>query len=412
MHTAPLKALFLAAALGLASVPARGAVRDLGSPAAPGSSAPNLRAGSDGRVYLSWVEPGATKRFVLRFAALDGETWSAPRDIATGDDWFVNWADFPSVVPLGGGRLAAHWLVKNGEGTFAYSVHTARSADGGRTWRRPVVPHRDTSQTEHGFVSLVPWDGDRVAAVWLDGRQFGMGHGHTAASEEMTLRFAALGADGRLTAEAVVDGRVCECCQTSAARTSDGLVVVYRDRSADEVRDVGVVRLAGGRWTEPAIVHRDGWKIEGCPVNGPSVAADGRRVAVAWYTAAGDTPRVRVAFSTDAAASFGAPVEVDDGRPMGRVDVELLADGSALVSWLERLADGGEIRVRRVYADGRRGQAVTIAKTTVERASGFPQMVRTGNRVVFAWTEARKPSAIRTAVLPVSTFQGGRAPTP
>jgi hypothetical protein len=182
-------------------------------------------------------------------------------------------------------------------------------------------------------------------------------------------------------------------------------VVVYRDRSADEVRDIGAARFVGGRWTEPTLVHRDGWKIEGCPVNGPSIAADGRRVAVAWYTAAGDTPRVRVAFSSDAAAQFGAPVEVDDGKPMGRVDVALLADGSALVSWLERTADGGEVRARRVYADGRRGQAVTIAKTSVERASGFPHLVRSGDRIVFAWTEASKPSAVRTATLTVSAFR-------
>ena len=398
-------------ALGLVPVPALGSdpsaapVREIASPAGAGSMAPNLRAGSDGRVYLSWVEPGTTKRSVLRFSVLEGDRWSAPRDVATGDDWFVNWADFPSVVPLESGALVAHWLVKNGEGTFAYSVHTARSVDGGRTWRRPVVPHRDTTQTEHGFVSLVPWDGDRVATVWLDGRQFEKGHGHGAATEEMTLRFAAVGPDGRLTAEALVDARVCECCQTSAARTSEGLVVVYRDRSAEEVRDIGVVRYANGQWSEPALVHRDGWKIEGCPVNGPSIAADGRRVAVAWYTAAGDTPRVRVAFSTDAAARFGAPVEVDDGKPMGRVDVALLADGSALVIWLERTAEGGEIRARRVWADGKRGQAVTVTTTSVERASGFPHLVRTNDRIVVAWTEASKPPAVRTAVLPVSAFQ-------
>lgn len=406
-----MRATIVVLALALVTVPARGAdsraeaVREIASPAAPGGMVPNLRVGADGRVYLSWVEPGAAKQFVLLGATLEGDRWSAPRDVATGDDWFVNWADFPSVVPLGGSQLAAHWLVKNGEGTFAYSVHTARSSDGGRTWSRPFVPHRDTSETEHGFVSLVPWAGGRVAAVWLDGRNFAGGHGHGSPTEEMTLRFAAVGTDGSLTNEALLDGRVCECCQTSAARTSEGLVVVYRDRSADDIRDIGVVRLSGGRWSEPALVHRDGWKIEGCPVNGPSITADGRRVAVAWYTAAGDTPRVRLAFSSDAGASFGAPIEIDDGKPMGRVDVELLADGTALVAWLERTADGGEIRARRVYQDGRRRTTVTIARTTVERASGFPHLVRTGDRLVFAWTQATKPSAVRTAIMAVSAFR-------
>jgi len=141
-------------------------------PAAAGSSAPRLSAGSDGRVYLSWVEPGSATKHALRFSVLEGDAWSAPREVAAGDDWFVNWADFPSVVEVGGRALMAHWLEKNGAGTFAYSVNLRRSADGGRTWATPVVPHRDGTETEHGFVSLVPWEDGRVAAAWLDGRNF------------------------------------------------------------------------------------------------------------------------------------------------------------------------------------------------------------------------------------------------
>jgi hypothetical protein len=395
--------------LALVPVAATGAgtplARELKTPAGPGSAMPNLHAGADGRVVLSWIEAGGPKRHALRLAVLEGDAWSAPRAIAAGDDWFANWADFPSVVSLGGEAMAAHWLVKNGAETFAYSVHLARSADAGRTWGRPTVPHRDGTETEHGFVSLVPWDGGRIAAVWLDGRQFAKGAGAGEPTEDMTLRFAVVGPDGALTDEALLDGRVCDCCQTSAARTSEGLLVAYRDRSAEEGRDISVVRFAGGRWTKPSSVHNDGWRIAGCPVNGPSVAADGRRVAVAWYTAAGDVARVRVAFSSDAGAAFGTPVEVDDGKPAGRVDALLLGDGSALVSWLERVPDGGEIRVRRISSDGRRGQAVTIAKTSAERASGFPHMARQGDRIVFAWTQPGTPSRVRTATAAVSDLR-------
>ena len=56
----------------------------------------------------------------------------------------------------------------------------------------------------------------------------------------------------------------------------------------------------------------------------------------------------KIAFSRDAGATFGQPIQVDDGESVGRVDTLLLADGSALVCWLSGNVDGGAIKVRRV----------------------------------------------------------------
>jgi hypothetical protein len=197
----------------------------------------------------------------------------------------------------------------------------------------------------------------------------------------------------------VLDPRVCDCCQTSAARARDALVVAYRDRSAAEVRDVATVRYAGGRWSEPAIVAADGWVINGCPVNGPAVAADGARVAVAWFSAPGDQGRVQVAFSSDSGASYAAPVRVDDGRPIGRVDVVLLASGDALVSWIEQAAPGAEVRLRTVSPSGRRGPALTVAPSSEARSSGFPRMERAGPEVVLAWRDAADPPRVRSGTI-------------
>jgi hypothetical protein len=329
--------------------------------------------------------------------------------VAEGENWFVNWADFPSVIALADGSLAAHWLVKSGPGTYAYDVNISRSKDGGKTWGRPAVPHTDGTRTEHGFVSLMPLDAGRLGAVWVDGREtkdVKEGHGENEPLPvSMQLRYAALGAAGKLSDEAVLDGRICECCQTSAALTSEGPIAVYRDRSQEEVRDIYFVRRQGDGWSEPRPVHADGWQINGCPVNGPSVAADGRRVAVAWYTEAGDSPRVQLAFSGDAGASFGPPVRVDDGEAMGRVDVVMLADGSTLVCWMAGGAEGGANKVRRVGTDGTLGPVAVIARTNVSRSSGFPRMARLGDTVYFAWTQFGKPSQVHTATADVSAFK-------
>lgn len=357
----------------------------LATPAPPGSAEPNIAVGPDG-FYLSWLERTGEGRYALRFARLGEDGWSAPRTVMERTGLFVNWADFPSLIALEDGLMAAHWLEKSGDGTYAYDVRTAVSTDGGATWGEDVIPHGDGVEAEHGFASLFPVDG-RVGAVWLDGRE-------TVNGDPMTLRFGTLGPDGA-SPDRALDASVCDCCQTGAAVTAAGPIVVYRDRTEEEVRDIYAVRRVDGEWTEPRPVHADGWVINACPVNGPSVDADGERVVVAWFTGA-PSARVQVAFSDDAGATFGAPIRVDLGEPQGRVDVVLLDSGAALVSWLERAEAGAEIRLREVTDTA--GPVLRLAGTSDARASGFPRMARLRDRVLFAWTEAGDPPRVRTAI--------------
>ncbi len=382
----------------------------LASPAGAGSTEPTLAVAPDGKVYLSWLEP-VDSSFALKFSVFESGNWSAPRPIRTGRDFFVNWADFPSIEVLGGGngKLAAHWLQRTGKGTYAYGVRISMSSDGGRTWGAPIRPHTDTSNTEHGFVSL--WrDGNALGAVWLDGRKYNK-EGHSP-SNEMMLASASFNSDGRVSSgEKILDERVCDCCQTSAAMTAAGPIIVYRDRSPDEIRDIYVVRRIEGvrgprKWTEPVPVHNDGWKIAACPVNGPAVDAKGNDVVVAWFTAANDSARVKLAFSRNAGVTFEAPIRIDGGRPAGRVDVALMPDGSALVSWIERIGgDTAVVRARRVHRTGTSSAPMTIATSSAARASGFPRMAIAGGHVMFAWTEPGRPSWVRVARLALADIR-------
>ncbi len=355
-----------------------------------GSKAPNLHATAAGRVVLTWHEPIAGGGSALKLAVREsGGTWSEPRTVVQGDSFFVNWADFPSLLELPNGQWMVHWLQRTTPTSYAYHVKLAISDDQGVTWSKPFSPHRDASATEHGFVSMVPWQ-DGAAMVWLDGRrmQGGEGGDHGMGQGAMTIRFTTLDATGKLGEETLLDARTCECCQTALARTASGLVAAYRDRSETELRNIASTRFAGGAWSEPQPVHDDGWHYPGCPVNGPSLSAVGDTVAIAWFTAPEEQRRVSVAFSTDGGATWGAPVQVDDGRPVGRVDIEMLGDGSVLVSWLEGREQGAEILARRVERSGRMGKPWVVARTSEERSSGFPRMVRVGEEIVFAWTEA------------------------
>lgn len=369
----------------------------LKSPAPASSAQPQLTNGPGGTI-LSWVErkgPTAT----LRFAERRGDGWSDARTVASGDNWFVNWADVPSVIRLADGSLAAHWLQKSGAGTYAYDVRLSFSRDDGRTWTAPVTPHHDGTQTEHGFASLFDAQGGGLGLVWLDGRAM-KADGHSGhRSGAMSLRAASFDAEGRQVSEAALDERVCECCPTAAAVTSDGPIAAFRNRTEDEIRDIYVSRLVGGKWTEPAPVHRDNWRIPACPVNGPALAARGRRVALAWFTMQEQEGRAFVAFSDDAGATFGAPIRVDDEATLGRVDVELLDDGSAAVGWIEFSKEQSEFRVRRVAGNGDRGAAQVIARITSARASGYPRLERSNNDLLAAWTEAGESPRVLTALV-------------
>ena len=389
----------LALVMAPSPAPAQGSsaltVAPLPSPAGADSSEPQLTVQGN-RVILSWLEV-ADERSTLRFAERTASGWSAPRTVRSSDEININAYDVPSVRALTDGTLAAHWTENNGPNPEASTARLSWSMDQGRTWSAPVSPHHDGTQTQHGFVSLFQAPGAGLGVVWLDGRNTNP----KDATGDMALRASVHDPRGRQLRETVVDSRVCECCSTSAAATSEGVIVAYRDRSAGEVRDIYVTRFTGSAWSAPALVHQDGWQINGCPINGPAVSARSRDVAVAWFTAKNDQGQAFVAFSRDAGRTFGPAARVDDGRSLGRLGVQLLADGSAAVSWVELANSMAEFRVRTVTPNGVRSPAV---KVTGDPDTRSPRLAGNARELLFAWTEADENdvSHVRTARAPLT----------
>jgi thiol-disulfide isomerase/thioredoxin len=368
--------------------------RSIDPPAVQGAS-PNLVAVA-GAMLATWLEPADDARaaYRLRFSKFVDGTWSTPSTIAEGASIIANWADVPSAVAQVDGTLVAHWAEKaRSPDAHAYDVVLARSVDGGTTWSRLGTPHRDGAAAEHGFVSLLA-DGDGVLAVWLDGRAMVNG-----GRGPMMLRAARV--NQNIGPEQVIDDRVCDCCSTSAAMTTVGPAVVYRDRDGGELRDPWLVRRTASGWSAPTAVHRDRWTIAGCPVNGPAVVARGREVVVAWYTYESQRATVRVAFSSDDGATFASPIEVDGPAgartPIGRVDLVIERPGEVIVSWTASARDQGQLLVRRVTRDGRRGAEVVITAIAAGREAGFPKMESLGEDLVLLWTDTatRNVRAVR-----------------
>ena len=370
------------------------------TPAAMNSAQPQLSVSKRG-VLLSWIERTGDLA-TLKFAERSATGWTPAKTIASGRDWFVNWADVPSVLRLPSGALVAHWLQKSAASTYAYDVRLSYSTDDGKTWSASFLPHHDGTPTEHGFASLFPI-GDGFGLVWLDGRAMKGGEHSEHGGGAMSVRFARFDKHFKQLEETAVDAKVCECCPTTAAVTADGIITAYRNRSDDEIRDNYVARFVNGKWSTPQAVFNDNWKIAACPVNGPSLTASGNTVAMAWFTVKNDGKNDQgqafAAFSQDAGRTFSSPIRVDDGGTLGRVDLEMLPDGSALATWIEFADQRAQFRVRRIERNGTRSAPVTIAGIAGSRASGYPRAAVMNGEVVFAWTESSDGALqVRTAV--------------
>jgi peroxiredoxin len=351
--------------------------RPLAAPPGAGTAIAPSFCRTKTELCMTWIDrPKDTSRF--RFSRLHNGSWSEPVTIAESARIVAEAIDAPGVQQAADGTLIAHWAEHSGDHHHAQDVLLARSTDEGKTWRNSGVAHDDKTETEHGHVSTVTTPAG-VSVFWLDGRE-------TVDGGATALRGGV--ATQKSVSSQVLDDLVCDCCGTSAAMTTDGPILAYRDRSEGEVRDISVVRSVKGQWTAPRTVARDGWAIPGCPMNGPAVAARARTVAVAWYTYADSQPRVRLAFSKDSGATFGPPVEVDMARgtsmPLGRVGLVLDDDGTAVVSWIASRRDAAELLVRRVASDGKLGEVVGPGSEASGRQIGFARIARDGQDLVVA----------------------------
>ena len=353
---------------------------------------PRFSEGHNGQLVMSWMERGTTNS-VLKYAALTEEGFTDPGSVTTESRMFVNWADLPSVTPLGEDHWLAHWLRYSADKTYSYDVVVSQSFDGGATWSEAITPHTDGTPTEHGFVSILP-DNDGALLVWLDGRK--------TPDSSMTLRSAVITPESSRTHEQEIDNSVCDCCQTDIALAASGPIAVYRDRTQDEIRDIYLTRRIDGQWQPGTRLFADDWHIAGCPVNGPSIIAEGERVAVAWFSAAGDQPVVRVIFSSDSGQSFGQAIEIASGRVAGYVGLTALDDDGVAVSWVAK-DDAGDslVRLRRVSPDGTAGPVVDVGQTNQLRV--FPQLAYADGYLFLAWTTTVDgTSKLRAVRLPVT----------
>lgn len=377
----------------------------MSSLAGKGARLPRLINLPNNELLMSWVAPDG-KNTALKFAKLKNGHIIKQGEVAKGANWFINWADFPSVVPITNQFWVSHRLVKQSGGkAYDYDIVLAISNDAGESWRDIGSPHRDKSAAEHGFAAVFS-EGDAAGIVWLDGREYfdkKDAAKNPNKSGNFSLRYARVQQDGSIGAEQVIDSSTCTCCWPSVTVTTAGPIAAWRSRTDAEIRDNNISLYQQGKWSAPKPLGAEGWQIDGCPVNGPAISAQGMHVAAAWFSAQGDRPRVLAAFSKDGGKSFSQPVEVDAASPLGRIALVWRDDNTAVISWVTAANSAGKhasLALRTISIDGEMGEVQRIAEISTGRDTGVPQMAAAEQGVLLAWTNAESTHGIKTTIVP------------
>jgi hypothetical protein len=377
--------LTLSLAVAVSAIAQTPAPEVLSNPAAPGSLQPSWSATPDGSAVFSWIEPASGGGFSLRYAVRKGGAWSEAHTVAANRKFFHHAAEVPEVQMIGDHQWMAHWIEMPNEQNEAEFVFVSTSTDGVK-WTMPAMAHHDRSQVEHGLASMTASGNGEVSLIWLEMLKGEDGPG--------ALKRTVLNAAGQIVKEERMDDDVCACCPTAVARTTKGLVVAYRARTKQDIRDIAVIRFENGQWSKSKVIHADNWNINACPTNAAAISAKGDQLAVAWYTGAQDMPRVEVAFSADGGATFGKTVTVSTGHAFGYASVALAEDGSAVVSWLQRSGGDGPTQVlaRQVTSAGVAQPVVEVAKGG-QSALGYPRVFHSGGETLIAWGGAKLQTA-------------------
>ncbi len=369
----------------LTAIAAPGKVEHLASPSEAYSGGSRLYTDPDGLLYISWVESNKeTKEMQFYYSKLNNNSWSPAKKVGGGDNWMVHWAALPSII-ADGKNIAAQYTVKSAAGGYSSDIKLTFSDNDGQQFNQTITANIEGTPGENSMTSLLPMGNGDIFATWLDARNFKKVDGKMSGGT--SLRAAIYNSKGESKQTWELDELTCDCCSTSAAISKYGPIVVYRDRTPEEIRNISIVRQVDGKWTKPVNIHNDGWKIAGCPVNGPAISANKEDVAVAWFTLEDNVPTVNLKISDTAGKTFGDLIEVASGNTHSRVDIELLKSGDVVVSWLAVGEKTTQLMLAKYNNKGQLVDKLAVAEGKNSRRNGMPVIASHGNTVYMTWTD-------------------------
>ena len=371
-----------------------------GSPGKSRQSHPNAVRISDslrkaGSVYLtsdekdnpviSWSEMDSGKKYFYAsfFDAASGKFASAI-NIPIEPNASVHEEGMPKVAIKGDGTIIAVYETSapTGRNIFAGAVYYLVSADKGKSWTKPVRVHADTSrENSHSFASIARLSDGEIGACWL-------GEPFDEKAGARPVKFAKTNRENKFEHELIIDSAACQCCRTAISSGTNGkIAVAYRDIISDSIRDISVSFSTdiGKTFTPPSPFSDDGWAINGCPHNGPSVAVSDNAVYAAWFTG-GRQKGVYYAEVNGNGAAVNKQLVSRHGR---FVQLCPLADGGQVLAYDENIHEDNNTSSKIVLNKIEHGRVFGNDIYTGKAVAGYP-VIRSfaGNKIVVAWTSS------------------------
>jgi hypothetical protein len=376
----------------------------MGAASSSPAAAPVVRLGIDGAhnanvsvaaagfgVVVTWAARGSTSTDVYAAFSRDGgASFNAP--IRVNDvpgDVRASGEQAPRVA-IGGGVHVA-WSSRSGE----TPVIRAASAPGPDHAFQPAISvHPDKLRGIRGWTSLAVDPRGAVHVAWLDGRGAAEA-APTHATPRQDLYQAVRGPDGALR-EARVATDVCFCCKTAvAAGPDDAVYVAWRHIYPGSLRDIAVARSDDGGRTfgAPVRLSEDGWVLDGCPDDGPSLATGAAKVLhVAWPTQVSEQTGKGIfySYSTDGGRTFAPRLRLDEAGNAAHPQIAA-AEGRVFVVW-DEAAGGGARRIRMRSIDAASGASAGPALRPVATlgtgvTTTYPAVAAVPGGAVVVWTE-------------------------
>jgi hypothetical protein len=340
-----------------------------------------------------WAVAREGKHVVVRRSADLGRAWSqaapvnaAPEDVGADGD------ARPKIAVGPGGEIYVTWT-KPLSKPYTGDIRFARSLDGGRSFSAPLTIHTDRQEITHRFDSVAVNRSGQVFVVWIDKRDgVAAAKAKAGAYRGAAVYFAVSDDRGAsFRGDFKLADHSCECCRIALVPRDDGSVLaMWRHVFSPNIRDHALARMQpDGRAGEVVRATFDDWRIDVCPHHGPSLAADAAgRLHAVWFSQG----------PGHAGVFYGRLGEgrVEGERRVGGETAEhadLAANGRRIaVAWKE--FDGQRSQLRAMLSeDGGttwrdRGVAATAG------ASDQPRVLERQGRFYVFWNTRQEPFSV------------------
>jgi len=376
-------------------------------------------------VVWSATPPGGQADIFAATSRDGGRTFSSPVRVNAAEGEILAKGEQPprvAVLPRPSGLpvIDVVWVANRANRMVLLS---SRSSDGGASFSPSKLVAGSDAAGMRGWQSIAADAHGGVHVVWLDHRRMAEHDAGTSASHEhqgaggppskpptgrpqsATMSMPELSqlyvstVDGE-PARAVASG-VCFCCKTAMASGPAGeLYLAWRHVYAGNLRDMAFTssRDGGRTFAPPSRVSEDGWVINGCPEDGPSLAADRQsRVHIVWPTVVrenGESVKTLFHAITRDGQTFSARVRLPSKGQANHPQIAIAGDGSLMMAWDE----SGDGPRRIALARGRVDPAgrVSIERLISDplRTGMYPALATAQDGLILAWTSGDAAASV------------------